>query len=327
MTQCSHKDKLHHDIAGKDIVTCEDPRFVEYRRRWDENPRNLDPGEFPVHLDIEVTSVCNLRCPFCATTYSGPKVKNGFMKWETVKKVLDEAEMYGAYACKFNMRGEPLMHKELGRFIKYAKEKGIIDVFFNTNGMLLSEEKSRELIDSGLDRLTVSFEGFEKEMYEKNRVGADFEKVVSNIAGLRKLRDKLNCDKPKIRIQAVLIPELKDRINEFIAFWKDKADQVSYNEMLDNVPKKVKPVESGWICPFPYQRIMIMWDGTITTCYNDFYGKLGMGNIHSMTIKDCWVSSLENLRRLHRDKKAHEIETCAECPLRMNELKKRGKYD
>ena len=322
MTQSSEKDRLHHDIAGEDILASNNSVFIEYRRKWKENPKHLEPGNFPIHIDIEVTSVCNLRCPFCATTHLGHKIKNGFMKWETVERVIDEAGEQGAYACKLNMRGEPLLHKELGRFIKYAKEKGIIDVFFNTNGVLLTEEKVRMLIDSGLDRLTLSFE---KSMYEKCRLGAKFEEVVANVERLRELRDRLNSNKPKIRIQAILIPELKNRINEFIAFWKDKVDQVSYNERLDYIPKSIKPVKSSWICPFPYQRIMVMWDGTITTCYNDFYGKLAMGNIRSKTVRECWVSSLEWLRRLHREGRTHEIEACALCPLRMNEIEKLGK--
>lgn len=322
MTQRSEKDRLHHDIAGKDILSSNDSVYIEYRKKWDENPKHLEPGNFPIHIDIEVTSFCNLRCPFCATTYSGSEIKNGFMEWEIVKKVLDEAGEQGAYACKFNMRGEPLLHKELGRFIKYAKKKGIIDVFFNTNGALLTEEKARMLIDSGLDRLTVSFEGFKKTMYEKHRVGANFERVVANVEKLRELRNRLNSNKPKIRIQAVLIPGLKNRIEKFISFWKDKADQVSYNEMLDYISNTIKPVKSSWVCPFPYQRIMVMWDGTITTCYNDFFGKLAMGNVHSTTLKECWISSLGWLRKLHKAGRAHEIEACAECPLRMNEIKK-----
>lgn len=324
MAKLSEKDRLHHVLSGKDISASGGPGFVEYRRKWEENPKGFNPGPFPIHLDIEVTSLCNLRCPFCATTYRAAGVKNGFMKWKTLKRVLDQAGEYGAYACKFNMRGEPLLHKELGKFIKYAKKKGIIDVFFNTNAVLLNEEKARMLIDSGLDRLTVSFEGFDKATYEKNRIGANFEEVVANVERLRELRDKLNYTKPKIRLQAVLAPELKNQIDEFIAFWKDRVDEVSYNEMLDNAPKKIKLVKSSWACPFPYQRIMVMWDGAITACYNDFYGKLAMGNIHSTTIRDCWISSLENLRKLHRDGRADEIEACAKCPLRMNELRRRG---
>ena len=324
MKHAGKKDKLHHDVTGKDIFESTDARVIEYRRKWEENPKKLDPGDFPVHLDIEVTSVCNLECPFCSTTYSKYDVQNGFIKWETVKAVLDEGADKGAYSCKFNFRGEPLLHKEIGRFIKYAKDKNFVDVFFNTNGVLLTEEKCRMLIDSGLDRITISLEGFEKLLYEKYRVGAKFENVLSNIEKLRNLREKLGCTKPKIRVQAVLIPELERRLDEFITFWRDKVDQVSYNEMLNNVPNGIKLLHSTWICPFPYQRLMIMWDGTVTACYNDHYGKLKLGNVHESSLQEMWNSTFENLRKGHKEGKAHEFKACAECPLRMNEIVKRG---
>ena len=325
MTLMSQKDKIHHDLAGEGILCSDDTSFIEYRRKWDENPKNLDHGEFPLHLDIEVTSSCNLKCPFCATTYS--KFNNGYMKWETAKKILDEAGEKGLYACKFNFRGEPLLHKELGRFIKYAKDKGIIDVFFNTNAVFLTEEKARMLIDTGLDRLTISFEGFDKTVYERNRVGANFEEVVANIERLRSLRDKLGVSKPKIRVQTVLIPELKDLMDDYVAFWEDRVDQVSYNDMepsVDTVSERTKQVKSSWICPFPYQRMTIMWDGTVTACKNDYFGKLAMGNVNSMSISNCWVNSLESLRNLHRNGRTDEVEACMECPLRMHEMVKIG---
>jgi len=324
MTETAEKDNIHHDIAGEDILSVEDDKFRTYRRLWEENPQNLKPGSFPLHLDIEVTSACNLKCPFCATTYS--KFENGFMKWETVKKILDEAGENGLYACKFNFRGEPLLHKDIGRFISYAKKKRIIDVFFNTNAVLLTEDMAKMLIDSGLDRLTVSFEGFEKTLYERNRTGAKFEEVVTNIERLRNLREKACRNKPKIRIQAVLVPELKDRLSEYVSFWKDKVDQVSYNEMelsVDTVNKRMKSIKSSWICPFPYQRMTVMWDGTLTACKNDYYGKLAMGNIDSVSIKKCWTDSLDTLRELHKKGQSHDIEACRECPLRMSELIKR----
>ena len=324
MTQTSQKDQIHHDLAGEDILDSDNARFIEYRKKWDENPKKLDHGDFPLHLDIEVTSACNLKCPFCATTYS--QFKDGFMSWKTVKRILDEAGEKGLYACKFNFRGEPLLHKELGRFISYAKEKGIIDVFFNTNAVLLTEDKVKMLIDSGLDRLTISFEGFERFLYEKNRVGAKFEEVVANVERLRNLRERLGVSKPKIRVQTILVPELRNRMDEFIAFWKDRVDQVSYNDMepsVDTVKKKIRNVKSPWICPFPYQRMTIMWDGTLTACKNDYYGKLAMGNIDSVSIKKCWTDSLDTLRKLHKKGQTHDIEACGECPLRMSELIKR----
>lgn len=326
MTQDAGKDALHHDIAGEELFDSQNARVQEYRRKWEENPRKLEPGEFPIHLDIEVTSRCNLKCPFCATTYGSDRFKNGVMTWETAKRILDEAGAEGAYSCKFNIRGEPLLNRETPRFVRYAKEKGLVDVFFNTNATLLTETIGRDLIEAGLDRLTISFEGFEKEMYERSRVGATFDKTIANIIRFRNLRDRLGRKTPRIRLQAVLLPELKDRLESFVDFWKDKVDQVSYNEMLPNVPNSFNPIQSTWICPFPYQRLAVFWDGTVTTCYNDFFGQSAMGNVHQTTLKHCWKVEIERLRGLFLAGRAHEQKACWECPLRMSEVQKKSPH-
>jgi radical SAM protein with 4Fe4S-binding SPASM domain len=112
-------------------------------------------------------------------------------------------------------------------------------------------------------------------------------------------------------------------MDEFVKFWENRVDQVSYNDMepsVDTVKKKTRIVKSPWICPFPYQRMTIMWDGTITACKNDYFGKLAFGNVNDLSIKDCWLGFIEELRITHREGRSHEIEACVECPLRMIEL-------
>ena len=53
--QTAHKDQIHHDVAGDDILASSDTRFNEYRRKWDENPKNLTHGDFPLQFQIELT--------------------------------------------------------------------------------------------------------------------------------------------------------------------------------------------------------------------------------------------------------------------------------
>ncbi len=113
-------------------------------------------------------------------------------------------------------------------------------------------------------------------------------------------------------------------MDSYVEFWKDKVDQVSYNDMLDNVTKDVIPISSPWIWPFPYQRLEVYWDGTVTVCYNDIYGELSVGNASSRSLKDCWQTGLAELREKHSTGRVHEIPTCAACPLRAYEMKKLG---
>jgi len=80
--------------------------------------------------------------------------------------------------------------------------------------------------------------------------------------------------------------------------------------------------KSTWICPFPYQRMTIMWDGTVTACKNDYNGKMALGNVNHDSLEKCWIHSLKTLREQHRKGSAHEIQACRECPLRLSELSK-----
>ena len=112
------------------------------------------------------------------------------------------------YGVKFNIRGEPLLHPEICDFVKYAKDKGLIDVYFNTNAMLLDGNMAKKLIDAGLDRLSISFEGYTRDVYEKYRLGSKFDTVLQNIDSMMELKQKFGVAHPKIRVQTVMLEEL-----------------------------------------------------------------------------------------------------------------------
>jgi radical SAM protein with 4Fe4S-binding SPASM domain len=311
-----------HTIAGKSVVDRDDLRYREYRKKWEDWPVHFMAGEFPLHLDIEPTNLCNLRCPFCATTYN--KYKQGFMKEKIWKKILDEGGKNELYSLKFTYRGEPLLHPDLSKMVRYAKDAGIMDVYFNTNAVRLNEKNIHSLIDAGLDRISISFEGFTKEVYEKYRVGAVFEDVVKNIESLRDIKKELGTDKPLVRIQTVLVPEIRNIPQDYATFWSSRSDEVAYLDMKDEEGNPDhRGIISSWACPQLFQRLTITWEGTIIPCVHDIYEWMPLGNIETISIKEAWQSVKEReYRLLHKHGKAHEIKSCDRCPLRENEIHK-----
>ncbi len=310
-----------HTLGGKSVDDKQDEKFREYRKKWKENPIKGILEKFPIFLDIEVTSYCNLRCPFCATTYF-KKMDKGFITFEKVKFIIDEGADNGLYGCKFNIRGEPLLHKEIHKFVNYAKKKGLIDVYFNTNAQLLNRELTKKLIDAGLDRISISIEGYTKEVYEKYRIGGKFEKLKENIEILIEEKQKRNIDYPEIRIQTVLIPELIDDLENYKKYWLDYADEVSYLDYKEMKEKK-KGIKSDWICPQLWQRMSVQWNGTILPCNHDDFALLKLGEVGKNSIKNCWNSEkLNNIRDLHKQGLAHKINACDGCYLRDSEIEK-----
>lgn len=317
-----------HHLAGEDLFRGNDPVFKEYRKKWEEWPKDFYVGEFPLFIDIEVTNDCNLRCPFCQYGLRRSKVKRGRITLDMVKKIIDEGADNGLYGVKFNIWGEPLLHPELHAFIKYAKQKGLIDVYFNTNAVLLDSDVALRLIDAGLDRVSISFEGHTKSIYEKYRVGAKYEKVLSNIDNLQTLKKKLGVKHPKIRIQSVMLPDMEDDFREYKDFWAQRVDEVSF---LDYEDIKVKKgIRHPWACPQLWQRMAVWWDGTLFPCNKDFNALLSLGNIRQNTIKEAWHSKkLNSIREAHRKGRAFQIPVCDTCQLRNSSIsmlkKRKGK--
>jgi len=312
-----------HHIAGEDLLSPQSSvLFKEYRKKWKEWPEKFHVGEFPLFIDVEVTSACNLKCPFCATTFRENMIKKGFISFDIIRKIIDEGRENNLYGVKFNIRGEPLLHPQIHDFVKYAKQKGLIDVYFNTNAMFLTEEISRKLIGAGLDRLSISFEGYTKEVYERHRVGANYETVLSNIENIQSLKRNLGVEHPKIRVQTVMLPDIESTFEEYKKFWAELADEVGfldYKEMKD----KKKNMQYNWACPQIWQRMAIWWDGTILPCNHDDDGLIALGNLKEITIKDAWHSEkLNKIRNAHKHGEAHNIPACDGCYLRDSEIVK-----
>ena len=310
-----------HHLKGDNLFERDDEKFVEYRKQWQERPKNFDSGDFPLFLDVEVTNACNLMCPYCATTISNGKYKKGFIAKEHVEKMIEEGSRNGLYGIKFNVRGEPLLHPLIDYFVHYAKEHGLIDVYFNTNAMLLTKIMCRKLIDARLDRISISFDGYTKDVYEKNRVGSYFTTVIDNVKCLQNIKKELNVEYPRVRVQTIKLPEID--LDEYGNFWENMADEVAYLDYKDMGQKNKGVVWPAWKCPQLWQRMAVLWNGDIFPCNHDDELKAILGNVNSMSIKEAWFSRKErHMRTVHEHGGGHTLRVCDGCYLRNSEILK-----
>ena len=84
---------------------------------------------------IEITNVCNLSCNFCPKT--GRKLQ--FSDEERFKEIIEKVKPYTDYVY-FHLMGEPLLNKNLARFLDICYENGL-KVNITTNGTLLQKKK------------------------------------------------------------------------------------------------------------------------------------------------------------------------------------------
>lgn len=302
-----------------------DPAYLEYRRKWNQYPQKHIVDAAPIHLDIETSSICNLRCPMCNYTIEHEKgandsISHGLMSWELFQKIIDEASEIGVSSVKLNWRGEPTMHKQLADMVKYAKEKGIIDVMLNTNAVNLNEQLSHRLIDAGLDQIFFSVDSIIPEKYAQIRVGAQFEKVLNNIKTFVAYNDAVG-HPVFTRVQKVLLNDTKDENEAFKAFWSNIVDQIAFEDYIPYGGRDLgQTVERDEItyysCPQLWQRMLITWDGEYRVCCISNNIPYIVGNLKNESIAELWHSPKVNeLRQLHAKGEWYKCELCKQCYL------------
>ena len=116
--------------------------YDEYRRMWDATSKLELETDFPLQLDFELNYSCNFSCPMC-TWNAETTSRFGKDKWfpfEVWTELIDEAISKGLKSIRLNQINEPLIRGDIAKFVKYARDAGILDIYFSTNGSLLTEK-------------------------------------------------------------------------------------------------------------------------------------------------------------------------------------------
>ncbi|MDN3513524.1 MAG: SPASM domain-containing protein [Candidatus Brocadia sp.] len=310
-------NQTYHEITiREDWKKLKNHRYYEYRELWSELPEKQIISKFPIHMDIEITTLCNLLCPMCPRTMMITQnnfSNSGIMKFEDFRNIIDQCVVHGLYSIKLNYLGEPLVHPNIVEFVKYAKDKGIADVMFNTNGALLTDKLSSGLLNAGLDKLFLSFDSPYKGQYEKIRIGAQFENVLRNMNNFFRLKME-KYPHVHARVSMVMMsgdPEIR---RDFIKLFHDTVDAIGFDEYRDTDDRGVKPVIRGFACAQLYQRMFLRLNGNVSVCCGDTRGEYIVGNWKTESLKDIWHGERYTaIRRAHKNGHYHSIPMCSVC--------------
>lgn len=319
--------------------------FRQYRQAWVKRSAALDCGDFPLNLNVEATTRCNLICTFCTHSSLLEEEKRD-MPWELYARVIDEAEQYGTPAVNLNGLGEPMLMRNVPEMVAYAKAHGFVDVMFHTNGTIMPDAIARALIAAGLDRIIFSVDSPDKTTYEAMRINAHWDRVTDNVKEFVDIRNEMGRSVPIVRTTMVLTEKTVGQVDAFVDLWKPVVDQITLQDLM----WRTKPLKSGqwtnqektpvpialdtirdeairrevsFACPYLYQSTYVHGNGNIVPCSNPNARKnMVMGNLNGTdTLHDVWTGpAYTELRALHEAGKWHEHPVCRDCEVPLIEL-------
>ncbi len=316
-----NKGHFHLETPERIEVFCQklaegwEERYAEYRRLWRELPEKRQVRSYPLLVDLELSKVCNLRCAMCPTTTINfeKEINKGYMDFELIKKIIDEVEEK-VFAVRLSYLGEATLHKDFVEIATYVKSHHIGEVSFLTNGWNLDVDFFERLAMAGIDWITVSVDGLDKE-YNQVRKPLVFRNILANLKAIHKFKQKKGLTKPLIKIQGVW-PAIRPNPEKYyntIAPW---VDLIAYNPLIDTLDKDKDIVyEENFSCPQVYQRLTVGFDGRVMGCTNDVYTEEIVGNVNEDSIYEVWHGEkLKRMRQLHAEKDGFlQIGKCRKC--------------
>jgi len=141
--------------------------------------REVKPGM----IAWEITRVCNLNCVHCRAAASrGPY--SGELSTKQCLNLIDEIAAF-AQPVIILTGGEPLMRPDIFEIATYGTKKGLRMVLA-TNGTLVDNQVARKMINSGIQRVSISIDGKDTQSHDVFR--AEQGAFAGAMRGIEKLK-------------------------------------------------------------------------------------------------------------------------------------------
>ena len=228
--------------------------------------------------------------------------------------------------------GDPLRHPQLAEVLacihRTAAEAGAgtsLGLCVRTAGVDLTDATIDLLIEHGVDVLQVSLDAWSPELFGRLHAPDDPERA--DLGGVCAKLDRLAARREALRsVRPILVPDFikaKDNLDEMDAFhdgWIRRHGAVSITGFCHHamqcedrsVMRMAPPLRTA--CRRMNTRCVVLADGSVTMCDQDFTGRHAIGRIGAATLEQLWAGpGMEALRDDHRRGAFDAVPLCRQC--------------
>lgn len=276
----------------------------------------------PKACKIELTSRCNFKCAYCATS-QGLRPK-GDMDKDFFRRVTREMREAGVEELGLFFLGESFVCDWLEEACDYAKnEVGYPYVFLTTNGSMADPYRVRDLMKAGLDSLKFSLNYADaKQFTEIARVNSRYwDEILRNIDMARWIRDRggFDCglfgsyiayDGEQGERMKALVDRVSPYLDEVYALpLYSQADLTGQDnagkgwDVRAGNPGRAENMRQPVPCWSVFTEARITFDGRLAACCFDHRGEFEMGDLNVTPFAEAWSSDkFQELRSAHLKK-------------------------
>jgi len=269
----------------------------------------------PFTMYLEISSVCNLRCPGCLSHDKSYHAR--LMPLEEFWQILDH---YAPYLVDLELYGwgEPFLNKQIFDMIRYAK-RCCLFVRTSSNFNCFEPGDHERIVRSGLDQINASIDGVSPDTYEQYRIGGSLEVALDNLRKLIETRKRLGAKRPIVEWQFIVsrinykeiesvkklatetgvdilrldlpfsLPHI-DEVNDPTAELRWLADDPDFRQWANTF--RPDAYACARACSYLWSSLQVDAEGQVNPCPNRIGSKVQCGLATSRPLRDIWNQAL-----------------------------------
>ena len=278
---------------------------------------------FPRTVQIQTRTGCNADCIWCPYGESFPTQAKGVMESSLFERIIEECARHGVRRLSPYLMNEPFLDRDLPKKIRFMHENcPSAKVVVTSNGSMLRPDVVREILDLGpaLHALYISFQGIEKESYEKTMRGAmKYEQTLENVNFLVDEMKRRKAAFPELWITMVDTNVIDAK--KAVQYWQSRGVRSKYTT-LENRGGNI--ADAGDIahtamdyyttCTRLMKQAYVLFNGDMVICCTDYSRQMVLGNMAGSSLHEVWNGPTATVfRRAYLTHRFDELPLCKVC--------------
>ncbi len=303
----------------EDFLSSSQPTNAEAIGSWliHREERHVPP--LPREVEIELTTEDEL-----SETRMRPRGSRvgdrGLIDPDIVRRVAGELASLDDSLVVFGGFGEPLLHPQFDEIVTCLRSAGVYGIAVRTNALNLTDEHIETLIRCEVDVVSALLDAWTPELYRCVHGREGLEQATANVRRLSEQRCSRKVSTPVVVPEMTKCVETMDEMDAFFDGWVREVGWANISgfshcagQLEDRgVTIMAPPVRRA--CGRLNSRVMVLADGSVIRCDQDFSGIAPLGSLADDSLADVWIgNTIATTRTIHREGRFHELALCGAC--------------
>ena len=278
-----------------------------------------DVCSLPGEVEIELTTDDPL--PESTLRPRGQAVgRRGPMAPAVFGRLVDELAQRDDVRIVLGGYGDPLMHPQWPELIERCRSAGIFGIAVRTPAVHLDERAIEVLAEHRVDVLNVLIDAHSAETYHRVHRADHFDAVMANLERAFESQKRLGRPQPIVVCEMIKAHETIDEMEAFYDYWLRRtgtgviAGPSHYSRQWPDRAVMSMAPPTRFPCARVFDRAMVLADGRVTACDQDFRGDHAVGSIAQNALEELWVGErMADVRRSHVRGTYDAMALCGAC--------------